>query len=211
MESNRREDNAEGAEILQGLLEAPDPSPEVRDLAVQDAMRRQAWREARSYLEPLLNSRRSSRDLLNSYAIERSLGNNAAALQAARELYERDPSSEEAVVTYISALIDTGRRDEAGRMIESRLAELNGGVVKGRYYYLRSRLRNGEEAALNDLRSCLFEDPRNPDALIAMFEIYHRRRDERRAVYYLKQALALMPNDPRLKHWEIEYAAQLRN
>jgi uncharacterized protein HemY len=210
MESSRREDNAEGAEILQSLLEAPDPSPEVRNLAVQDAMRRQAWREARSHLESLLKDRRSSQDLFNSYIIEHGLGNNAAALQAARELYERDPSSESAATAYISALIDTGRQDEASRMIENRLAELSGGVLKGQYYYLRSRLQGSEESVINDLRSCLFEDPRNLDALIAMFEIYQRRRDDRRAVYYLKQALALAPDNPRLKRWEIEYAAQIR-
>jgi tetratricopeptide (TPR) repeat protein len=138
------------------------------------------------------------------------LGNNAAALQAARELYERDPSGESAVTAYISALIDTGRQDEAGRMIENRLAELGGGVLKGQYYYLRSRLQGSEESVINNLRSCLFEDPRNLDALIAMFEIYQRRRDDRRAVYYLKQALALAPDNPRLKRWEVEYAAQLR-
>jgi len=62
---------------------------------------------------------------------------------------------------------------------------------------------------MNDLRSSLFEDPRNLNALIAMFEIYHRRRDERRAVYYLKQALALAPDNPRLKRYETEYAAAL--
>jgi hypothetical protein len=96
-------------------------------------------------------------------------------------------------------------------MIESRLAGMGGGVLKGRYYYLRSRLRGSEESVMNDLRSCLFEDPRNLDALIAMFEIYQRRRDDRRAVYYLKQALALAPDNPQLKRWEAEYAAQLGN
>ncbi|MDR1353640.1 MAG: tetratricopeptide repeat protein [Treponema sp.] len=211
MESNRQEDQAEGAELLRRLLDTPNPSPQVRNLAVQDAIRRQAWAEAQGYLEPLLRDRRSSRDLFNSYTIEQGLGNNAAALQAARELYERDPSNEDGITAYISALIDTGRQDEAGRMIESRLASLGGGVLKGRYYYLRSRLRGSEESVMNDLRSCLFEDPRNLNALIAMFEIYQRRRDDRRAVYYLKQALALAPDNPRLKRWEVEYAAQLGN
>jgi hypothetical protein len=44
-----------------------------------------------------------------------------------------------------------------------------------------------------------------------MFEIYHRRRDERRAVYYLKQALALAPANAALKRYEQEYAALLGN
>jgi hypothetical protein len=42
-----------------------------------------------------------------------------------------------------------------------------------------------------------------------MFEIYHRRRDERRAVYYLKQALALAPGSPQLRRYETEYAGLL--
>jgi uncharacterized protein HemY len=211
MESNRREDQIEGSELLRTLLDTDNPPPQVRKLAVQDAIRRHAWKEAQNYLEPLLRDRRSSQDLLNSYTVERGLGNNAAALQAARELYERDPSSEDSGIAYISALIDTGRQDEAGRMIESRLANMSGGALKGRYYYLRSRLRGSEESVMNDLRSCLFEDPRNLDALIALFEIYQRRRDDRRAVYYLKQALALAPDNPQLKRWEVEYAAQLGN
>jgi Tfp pilus assembly protein PilF len=94
-------------------------------------------------------------------------------------------------------------------MIDGRLSSLQGGALKSRYYYLRSRTRPSEDQAMSDLRSSLFEDPRNLDALIAMFGVYHRRRDDRRAVYYLKQALAISPEDPRLKTYEEEYAGQL--
>jgi len=86
-----------------------------------------------------------------------------------------------------------------------------GGTLKSRYFYLRSRTRSGEELVMNDLRSSLFEDPRNLAALTSMFEIYHLRKDERRAVYYLKQALALAPDNLRLKRYEAEYAAALGN
>jgi Tfp pilus assembly protein PilF len=86
---------------------------------------------------------------------------------------------------------------------------VSGGVLKSRYYYLRSRLRSGDDAIMNDLRSALFEDPRNVDALVAMFEIYHRRRDQRRAVYYLKQAVALAPDNAVLRRYEAEYRAAL--
>jgi predicted Zn-dependent protease len=209
LESSRTEDQQEGRELLQRLLgEAVPPFP-VINLALQDAIRREAWREARPYLNRLLAERRSSQDLLNAYAVERGMGNNASALAFARELYERDPSYDEGALAYIAALIDTGRGEEAGRIIENRLAGAPGGSVKSRYYYQRSRIRTNEETAMNDLRSGLFEDPRNLFALIAMFEIYHRRRDERRAVYYLKQALALAPQNPLLQRYEREYAAAL--
>ena len=209
MESARSEDQAEGRELLAKLISVPSPALEVVSLALDDAVRREAWREARTYLARLLEERRSVQDLLAACMVERGQGNNAAALSYARELYERDRSNDEGIITYISALIDTGRAGEAAGMIDSRLNSLSGGVQKSRYFYLRSRIRNNEELTMNDLRSSLFEDPRNLEALIAMFEIYHRRRDERRAVYYLKQALALAPDNPRLKRYEAEYASAL--
>ncbi|MDR1587754.1 MAG: tetratricopeptide repeat protein [Treponema sp.] len=209
MESSRSEDQAEGGELFRRLLAHPNPSAAVLGLGLQDAIRRENWREAQRYLGRLLEERRSFQDLLNACTVERGLGNNARVLSYARELYERDPFNEEGIAAYISALIDTGRPDEAGRMIESRLSAPGGATVKSRYYYLRSRIRTSEESAMNDLRSSLFEDPRNLNALIALFEIYHRRRDERRAVYYLKQALAIAPDNPHLKRYEGEYAGLL--
>jgi tetratricopeptide (TPR) repeat protein len=209
MASNRTADQNEGRALMRRLLDARTPSPAVISLVLQDAIRREAWREARPYAERLLAERRSSQDLLYAYTVERGLGNNAAALAYAREMYERDQSDEEGAIAYASALIDTGRSGEASRMIENRLASASGGSLKSRYYYLRSRLQLNEEAAMNDLRSSLFEDPRNLNALTAMFEIYHRRRDERRAVYYLKQALAISPDNPQLKRYEAEYRSVL--
>jgi len=209
MESSRPEDQSEGRDLLARLLSAPNPSLEVVSLALDEAIRREDWKEGQGYLTRLLKERRSSQDLLSAALVEKGLGNSAAALAYAKELYERDRTNEEGMIAYISALIDTGRQDEAGRMIESRLSGMGGGVQKSRYYYLRSRIGKNEDQVMNDLRSSLFEDPRNLDALIAMFEIYHRRKDERRAVYYLKQALALAPDNPRLKRYATEYASAL--
>jgi tetratricopeptide (TPR) repeat protein len=209
MESPRAADQNEGRTMLTRLLNGQDSSAEVLSLAVKDAVRREAWEEGKVRLDKLLELRRENRDLLAAYQVERGLGNNAAALAHARELYSRDSGNDDIITAYITALIDTGRQGEAERIIEQRLAALGGGILRGRYYYLRSRLRNNEEAAMNDLRSSLFEDPRNLDALIAMFEIYHRRKDERRAVYYLKQALAQAPDNPYLKRFEAEYRSSL--
>jgi Tfp pilus assembly protein PilF len=210
MASVRTEDQKEGRKILERLLNSGETSLRVTTLALQDAVHRQAWKEARTYLDRLLAERRSPQDILLAYTVEQGLGNKSAALSYARELYEADPSNEEGIIAYISALIDLGRRSEAGALLETRLA-LGGGIIKSRYYYLRSRLQTNEELAMNDLRSSLFEDPRNLNALTAMFEIYHSHKDERRAVYYLKQALALAPDNPRLKRYEAEYERVMKN
>ena len=209
MESQRPADQGEGREFLSRLQQMSGSSVEVLSLSLRDAVNRESWREAQVFLNRILAVRRNVQDLVDAYRVERGLGNNARALSYARELYERDTSNIDYTVIYISALIDNGRREDASAMLESRLAPSSSGTVISRYYFLRSRIQNNDEAALGELRSSLFEDPRNLDALIAMFEIYHRRREERRAVYYLRQALAIAPDNPRLKRYESEYAALL--
>ncbi|MDR1804374.1 MAG: hypothetical protein LBQ94_12295 [Treponema sp.] len=198
MDSARPQDKSEGRELLARLLATPNPSLEVVTLAMRDAARREAWGEAQRYLARLLDERRSSQDLLEAFQVEREQGNRAAALSYARELYERDQSNEEGTIAYVTALIDTGQNGEASALITNRLENMAGGAAKSRYYYLRSLTRSGENLIMDDLQSSLFEDPRNLDAIIAIFEIYHRRGDERRADFYLRQALALAPNDQRI-------------
>ena len=209
MESQRPSDQSEGRELLARLRQIAGSSIIVLDLSLQDAINRENWREAQGFLNSILRMRRTHQDLMDAYVIERSLGNNARALTYAQELYESDTSNTEFSVIYISALIDNGRRTDASRLIESRINSAPSGAVKSSYYYLRSRLQANEDNALSDLRSSLFEDPRNLDAIIAMFLIYHNRREERRAVYYLSLALAVSPNDQRLARYKTEYASLL--
>jgi Tfp pilus assembly protein PilF len=207
MESSREDDRSQGRSLMNSLMSVPAPTPRVLSLALRDAIRRRAWEEARPYLDRLLAERRSPEDVLYACQVERGLGNSAAALAYAKELYEQNPRNDEGSIAYISALIDMNRRSEASWVLENRLSEVGGGILKSRYYFLRSRLQNNEEGRINDLRSSLFEDPRNINALTAMFEIHHRRNDQRRAVYYLKQALALDPDNPQLRSYEDEYEA----
>ena len=209
MESQRSADLQEGREYLGRLRRISGSSVEVLSLSLQDAVRREDWREAQGFLNNILTIRRTPQDLTDGYYVERGLGNNSRALDYARELYERDPNNNEYIIIYISALIDNNRRDEASRLLENRINSVGSGSVKSRLYFLSSRIQPNEEAALGDLRSSIFEDPRNLDALIAMFEIYHRRREERRAVYYLRQALAIAPDNPRLQRYAGDYASLL--
>ena len=209
MESQRAEDQTEGREMLDRLKQKSSSSVEVLSLSVKDAIQREKWQEAQGYLNRILAVRRTAQDLTDAYTVERGLGNNARALTFARELYDRDNSNHDYAAVYISALINSGRKDEASRILESRIISAASGQIKSKYYYLRSRLQTNQEDILANLRSSLFEDPRNLDALIATFEIYHNRREERRAVYYLKQALAIAPDHPALKRYEKEYASLL--
>jgi len=209
MESQRASDQTEGRELLARLQQLSGSSVEVLSLSLREAVRRENWQEAQRYLNNILSVRRTTADLTDGYYIERGLGNNARALTYARELYERDTANNDYAVIYISALIDSGQSAEASRLIESRLNSITNAQLKSRFFYLRSRLRATMDEALSDLRSSLFEDPRNLDAIIATFEIYHNNREERRAVYYLRQALAIAPDHPLLRRYEVEYASLL--
>jgi predicted Zn-dependent protease len=201
--SSRQEEQAEGRELLQGLLQAQKPSLRAVDLAFRDAVRREAWEEAQGYMAPLLEEQRSQY-LLDASRVEQGLGNSREAFSYAKEFHEQDPADEAGTLIYVSVLIDTGQKEEARSILESRLAQSEG-AVKAEYYYLRSRLQGTLEDALQDLRSSLFEDPRNLHALMAMVEFYHSRNDQRRLVYYLKQALSFAPDNSRLRQYEEEY------
>ena len=205
LESPRPGDQAEGRAFLDRLLAVPFLSLEATGLVLEDLVRQEAWEEARVYLPRLLAERRSSRDLLAAYAVERGLGNVSSAFSFAQELFVRDRLNEDGRLAYISALIDVGRREEAAGMIESSLNTVPRGELRSRYYYLRSRIRASEAMAMEDLHSSLFEDPRNLQALIALFEIHHSRGDEMRALFHLRQALALAQNNLRLKAYQAEY------
>ncbi len=209
LDSPRPEEAAEGHTVLTRLAASGSRTPAIVELALRDAVSRSDWAEAVPLVETLLSSRRSASDLRAAYTVYRGRGESGKALAIAKELHERDRTNAEWAGFYVSALIDAGQRQEAGRIIDERLPALGGGSLKSEFFYLRSRLRSDEESAMGDLRSSLFEDPRNLDALIAMLEIYRSRKDERRAVYYLKQALAIDPENATLRRYRDEYASAM--
>ncbi len=209
IESDRESDRQEGEAMLDMMLKDANSPNNVLELAVLVSMRRQNWFQAQQYNSKLLESRRSGTDLSNEVLIQQGLKKFDQALLFAKELYEKDPLNEQNAYMYALSLVSADKREEARLIIDAKLSTVTQATLKSKYFYLRSRMRTDEETVLNDLRSSLFEDPRNLDALIAMLEIYHRRKDERRAVYYLKQALSLSPDNPILQPYKKEYANQL--
>ena len=205
MASSREEDREAGRVLLDRLLDVEEPSILAIDLAFRDAVNHSDWQSARLYLNRLLRERPLSQYFLSAYKVERGLGNFQSALSYAREFNQREPSNEEGHIAYITALIGVGQREAAATLIESRLANVRGGTARAQYFYLRSIIRNDEEEALSDLRSSIFEDPRNLDSLIALFNIYRVRGDERRAIYYYRQAVSLDPDNAYLRNFSPLY------
>ena len=82
--------------------------------------------------------------------------------------------------------------------------------MKSFLYYRKSLLQNTESAALADLRSSLISNPRNSDALFRLYEIYYKKSDLRKAQYYLKQVIALNPNDAKMRTLNEQLEAQIK-
>jgi Tfp pilus assembly protein PilF len=208
LESDKAPEQAEGRVLLKKTIASYENGAAVPAavllLASEDAVRRADWQEAESYQDRILAERRTTRVLLNAFYVEQGLGNKGAALSFARELRERYPDFEEGNIAYAEALIGSGRHSEAQSIINARIAALGSGAFKSRYYYLRS-LTDNPDAAISDLRSSLFENPRNLESLKALFETYHKRGDERHAAYYWRQAFALAPDDPLVLQYRDEY------
>ena len=209
LESSRPADQTEGRELLARLRRLAGSSIGVLSISLRDAVMRESWQEAQGFLNRILTSRRTVQDLTDGYHIERGLGNNSRALSFARELYERDTTNNDNTLIYISALIDNARRDEAMRLLDSRMNSVGRGALLSRFYFLRSRLQTNDEAIVSDLRSSYFEDPKNLEAIIALFEYHNRRRETSRAVYYLKLAIATAPDNSVVRRLEREHSSLL--
>ena len=129
LDSTRPEEAAEGRSVLARLVASGSRNPAIAELALKDAVSRSAWQEALPLAEALLSGRRSASDLRAAYSVYRGLGEIGDALSVARELYERDPQNLEWAGFFVSALIDSGQRAEAQRVIDARLPRDRKSVV----------------------------------------------------------------------------------
>ena len=101
-------------------------------------------------------------------------------------------------MAYVLAYTHTGNRDAVVKYIDS-LIESSSPKMKSYLYYRRSYLQFSEDKVLADLRSSLISNPRNSDSLLRLYEIYYGKQDYRKAQYYLRQVVAINPNDSSVK------------
>ena len=99
---------------------------------------------------------------------------------------------------YVLAYSSVGSRDAVIKYIDSQI-NTSSQKMKSYLYYRRSFLQLTEEKSLADLRSSLISNPRNSDALFRLYELYYAKQDYRKAQYYLRQVVAINPNDSSFK------------
>ena len=127
-----------------------------------------------------------------------SFGQKAEAWELASKLYSEKPDDENVVQAYVTTLVSTGRASEASKLIAS-LIPASSAKQKSFLYYQKSLLSTGEENILADLRSSLIANPRNRDSLFRLYTIYFNKKEYRKAQYYLKQVVAISPDDEKVR------------
>ena len=186
-------------ELAARVLEKRPGNQEAMTYALDGLIHRENWQEAYTASRNLITSGNVSPAVVEKYVkVCLKLGKNTEAYDYAKSRYDANPSDEVLLEAYILAYSRVGNRDAVLKYIDSLMAGASP-KVKSNLYYRRSYLQLTEEKALADLRSSLISNPRNSDALFRLYELYYAKQDYRKAQYYLRQVVAINPNDSSFK------------
>ncbi|MBR4005687.1 MAG: tetratricopeptide repeat protein [Treponema sp.] len=181
--------------LVTKVLELDEGNIEAKEVYVRELNKARRYNEAYTMSSELIKQEDVPLSVLyNHVDVCLSLGKNNEAWNIAEGLYKNDSTLEENIQVYIKVLVGTGRSSQALSLINSLLPTANT-QMKSFLYYQKSLTEGTSDAALEDLRSRLTANPRNQDTLYRLYRIYYGRKDWRRAQYYLKQVIALNPND----------------
>lgn len=185
-------------ELADEVLKSDSENRSARLLKLNSLFDSRNWSEAYSLGSELMKTENPEDSLIFIF-IEICLNSNKKdeAWKIASELYKRKENDENAVESYLRVLTATGKKAEAQKIIEKMLPKA-AQKLKSFLFYERSFLQASEEASLSDLRASLTANPRNKNSLFRLYEIYYAKSEYRKAQYYLKQVVALSPNDENL-------------
>ncbi len=186
-------------ELAARVLEKKPGNQEAMTYALDGLIQRENWQEAYTASRNLIALGKVSSEVVEKYvSVCIKLGKYNEAYEYAKERYDENPSDELLLQTYILAYSKVGNRDAVLKYIDS-LMNNSSSKVKSYLYYRRSFLQLTEDKSLADLRSSLIANPRNSDALFRLYELYYDKQDYRKAQYYLRQVVAINPNDSSFK------------
>ncbi len=184
----------EARELLGGTDEAADTESLI--VLIDDAVKSRDWDAAFGYAEQLEAQKmdvRSGRAAWNAWY---KGGNTEKALNISQQLYSEYPADIDASIMYIRSLLSLNRRLQAERILETALPAVTDSANKSELLYLQSLTLDNEDEKLQSLRAALFEDLQNTDALVEIADLYVEMGDVRKGYRYIKQAAAILPDDP---------------
>ncbi|NLM01582.1 MAG: tetratricopeptide repeat protein [Treponema sp.] len=186
-------------EMTEKVLQVEPDNFNAKRILVAENIKQKNWQKAYDINLQILQKFSTNQDSLFSQ-IEICIGLNKIseaqnALDSLKKINVVSPEALDEAVLKI--LIAQNKKDEAEKLILKLLPSANG-KNKSNLYYEKSRISSDEEQKLSDLRSSLTANPRNQNALFDLYQIYFEKKDYRKAQYYLKQVVALNPNDSSL-------------
>ncbi|MCQ2572538.1 MAG: hypothetical protein MJ182_01455 [Treponema sp.] len=183
-------------ELVSRILEADPDNTEALVYSLNALERRSLWQSAYEISHRLALEGKLSSDIVAKHVeICLQLGKTGEASSIAQKAYDQDPQNETVVMAYVLAQIAGGNKKQSLELIDSLLETSSQKIMRSNLYYRRSFLQGTESAAMADLRRSLTENARNTDSLFRLYEIYYEKEDFKKAQYYLKQVVALNPND----------------
>ena len=186
-------------ELAAKVLEKKPGNREAMGYALDGLIHRENWSEAYSACKELVSSGETNPAFVEKYVtVCLKLGKNSEAYDFAKARYDSNPSDETLLMAYILAYSKVGSRDIVVKYIDSLMGS-SSPKMKSYLFYTRSFLQLTEEKQLADLRSSLISNPRNSDALFRLYEVYYGKQDYKKAQYYLRQVVAINPNDTSFK------------
>ena len=197
--------NSSASQLASRILEKDGTNVQAHKILVQEAIKNKQWQTACDQAEKLLAISREDSTLILKTEACLGAGKKTEAKDTALALYKSKPDDEEIQKLYIKVLVSTNNTSEAASLIERLLPDASQ-KTKSDLYYLKSLIAKDSAIRLNDLRSSLTNNPRNQEALFALYKYYYDKKDYRKAQYYLKQVIALNPTNPEYT----ELQAQLR-
>lgn len=186
-------------ELAAIMLQKNGQNDEALIYALEGLVQRENWQEAYEISSQLVKKSDADPEvILRHVTVCERLHKDSEALNVATKAYASNPNNEEIIQAYVLAYSLANSRDASLSLINSLLSA-SSSKMKSYLYYRRSFLQLTEDSSLADLRSSLMENPRNSDSLFRLYEVYYTKSDYRKAQYYLRQVVAINPNDSSIR------------
>ena len=189
----------EAREILTGEGSSENTGSEGLIVLIDDAIDIEDWNAASDYAQKLSATDKSLKAGIAVWKAWYAQGDYRKAETAAADLYERYPDSSDSAIIYIRTLTVMNRRLQAERLLDQRIPVEKDSEKRSVLYFLKSLTDLSEEEKLQSLRSALFENLQNIEALVAISDLYLEMGDIRKAYQYIKQAAALEPDNTEIR------------
>lgn len=190
--------NETAQDLISRLLQQNPTNQEALFLNVCELMKSQQWQKAYDISSSLIQSGFIDLTIQQNHII---LCINLDKLVEARESFDsisqKGLDNDTKILLEIQLLIAENQYSLALEKIKEGVKTTDN-KTKSSLYYEKSRIASSDDEQLADLRLSLTSNPRNEDSLYALYQYYFKKADYHKSQYYIKQVVALNPNDTRL-------------